>query len=144
MSREQIIALLLAAGLGGLIGLERQIDGKPAGVRTNILICLGATVFTLVSKLMAVGDGESTTRIAAQVVTGIGFLGAGAIIREPKGVHGLTTAATIWLVASIGVACGAGLYALAVAATVICGVVLLIARWTDRLGHAEDKPKHEK
>ena len=141
MSWEQIVPLLLAAGLGGLIGLERQIHGKPAGVRTNILICLGAAVFTLVSKLMAEGEAESTTRIAAQVVTGIGFLGAGAIIREPKGVHGLTTAATIWLVASIGVACGAGLYVLAVATTIICGAVLLIARWTDKLGPAGDKPK---
>jgi putative Mg2+ transporter-C (MgtC) family protein len=141
MSWEQIVPLLLATGLGGLIGLERQIHGKPAGLRTNILICMGAAVFTLVSKLMAAEDGESTTRIAAQVVTGIGFLGAGAIIRDPKGVHGLTTAATIWLVASIGVACGAGQYVLAVAATIICGVVLLIARWTDRLGHAEDNPK---
>ena len=141
MSWEQIVPLLLAAGLGGLIGLERQLHDKPAGLRTNILICLGAAVFTLVSKLMAAEDGQSTTRIAAQVVTGIGFLGAGAIIREPKGIHGLTTAATIWLVASIGVACGAGLYELAVAATIICGAVLLIARWTDKLGHSEDKPK---
>ena len=143
MSWEQIAPLLLAAGLGGLIGLERQIHGKPAGLRTNILICLGSAVFTLVSKLMAGEDGQSSTRIAAQVVTGIGFLGAGAIIRDPKGVHGLTTAATIWLVASIGVACGAGLYVLAITATVICGVVLLIARWTDKLSHTEDKPKDE-
>ena len=93
MSWEQIVPLLLAAGLGGLIGLERQLHDKPAGLRTNILICLGSAVFTLVSKLMAAEDGQSTTRIAAQVVTGIGFLGAGAIIRDPKGVHGLTTAA---------------------------------------------------
>jgi len=141
MSWEQIVPLLLAAGLGGLIGLERQLHDKPAGLRTNILICLGAAVFTLVSKLMAGEDGQSTTRIAAQVVTGIGFLGAGAIIRDPKGVHGLTTAATIWLVASIGVACCAGLYGLAIAATIICGVVLLIARWTDKLGHPEDEPQ---
>jgi len=140
MSWEQIVPLLLAAGLGGLIGLERQLHDKPAGLRTNILICLGAAVFTLVSKLMAGENGE-TTRITAQVVTGIGFLGAGAIIREPKGVHGLTTAATIWLVASIGVACGAGLYGLAIAATIICGGVLLIARWTDKLGHSEEEPQ---
>ncbi len=140
MNWEQIIPLLLATGLGGLIGLERQLHDKPAGLRTNILICLGAAVFTLVSRLMAGEHGE-ITRIAAQVVTGIGFLGAGAIIREPQGVHGLTTAATIWLVAGIGVACGAGLYVLAALTTVISCTVLLIARWTDKLGRPEDEPK---
>lgn len=138
--RTMVNALILATILGGLIGLERQFHGKPAGIRTNILICVGAAVFTIVSQLMAAGGSEgSTTRIAAQVVTGIGFLGAGAIIREPRGIHGLTTAATIWLVASIGVACGAGMAKLAVVTTIICGTVLLVAPLTDRLGQSENK-----
>ncbi|MFC1739607.1 MgtC/SapB family protein [Planctomycetota bacterium] len=109
---------------GAAIGFEREISGKAAGLRTNILICLGAAVFTLVSKQMDSPDG-SLTRIAAQIVTGVGFLGAGAIIQDRAGVHGLTTAATIWLVASIGMACGAGFYLLALIATILAIAVLV-------------------
>ncbi len=116
-------SVLLAVVLGAAIGLEREISGKAAGLRTNILICLGAAVFTIISEQMA-ESGGSVTRIAAQVVTGVGFLGAGAIIQDRGGVHGLTTAATIWLVASIGVACGAGFYSLAVMSTLIAVAVL--------------------
>jgi putative Mg2+ transporter-C (MgtC) family protein len=97
---------------------------KPAGLRTNVLICLGAAVFTIISARMA-GDKDSITRIAAQIVTGVGFLGAGAIIQDRGGIHGLTTAATIWLVASIGMACGAKLYLLAVISTLIAIIVLV-------------------
>lgn len=139
MNWEIIYPLLWATGLGGIIGLERQFHGKPAGLRTNILICLGAAMYTVISKLMVSSDVESTTRIAAQVVTGIGFLGAGAIIRDPKGIQGLTTAATIWLVASIGVACGAGLYELAITSTGICLAVLLLAPLTDKFGHSTEE-----
>ena len=109
---NELLSLVLAVILGAGIGLEREISGKVAGLRTNILICLGAAVFTILSKQMA-GQIGSPTRIAAQIVTGVGFLGAGAIIRDRGGVHGLTTAATIWLVASIGMACGAAHYSLA-------------------------------
>jgi putative Mg2+ transporter-C (MgtC) family protein len=119
------ISILLAVVLGGAIGLERELRGKPAGLRTNVLICLGAAVFTIVSRRMAEGHADSITRIAAQIVTGIGFLGAGAIIRERGSVHGLTTAATIWLVASVGMACGAGLYKLATILTLIAIVILI-------------------
>ena len=118
-----VLSIILAVGLGAVVGLEREIRGKAAGLRTNVLICLGAAVFTIISARMA-GGQEPITRIAAQIVTGIGFLGAGAIIQDRGSVHGLTTAATIWLVASIGMACGAGLYKFATVSTIIAIVVL--------------------
>jgi len=122
-----VTAILLAAVMGAVIGLERAFSGKAAGVRTNILICLGAAVFTLVSRQL-IGSEGSIARIAAQVVSGVGFLGAGAIIQDRGGIHGLTTAATIWLVAAIGLACGAGLYALAATATAVGFIVLVVLR----------------
>ena len=121
--QEDVFNILLATFLGAAIGLERELSGKSAGLRTNLLICLGAAIFTIISKRMIAGDG-STTRIAAQIVTGVGFLGAGALIQDRRGVHGLTTAATIWLVASIGMACGAGFRELAVVSTLIAIIVL--------------------
>jgi len=121
---EDVVSIILAAFLGAAIGLERELSGKSAGLRTNILICLGAAVFTIISKRMNVDEG-STTRIAAQIVTGVGFLGAGAVIQDRRGVHGLTTAATIWLVASIGMACGAGFHSLAAVSTLIAIIVLV-------------------
>jgi len=119
-----IFSIVLAVVLGAAIGIEREFSGKAAGLRTNILICLGAAVFTIISKRMAGGD-DSLTRIAAQIVTGVGFLGAGAIIQDRGGVHGLTTAATIWFVASLGMACGAGFYELAVILTLLAIFVLI-------------------
>ncbi len=119
-----VLSIILAVVLGAAIGLEREISGKAAGLRTNVMICLGAAVFTIISKQMA-GETGAVTRIAAQIVTGVGFLGAGAIIRDRAGVLGLTTAATIWLVASVGMACGAKLYLLAVISTLIAIVVLI-------------------
>ncbi len=134
LTRSEILGVLLAFVFGAAIGLERELRGKSAGLRTNILICLGAAVFAIISKKMAV-ETDSVTRIAAQVVTGVGFLGAGAIIQDRGGVHGLTTAATIWVVASIGVACGAGLIKLAFIATLLAAVALI------GLSHIE-KPLH--
>ncbi|MHC4623613.1 MAG: MgtC/SapB family protein [Planctomycetota bacterium] len=122
---EDLISILLAVIFGGAIGLEREISGKAAGLRTNVLICLGAAVFTVISREMGSQQGDSSTRIAAQIVTGVGFLGAGAIIQDRGGIQGLTTAALIWLVASIGMACGAGFHALAVISTFIAIVVLI-------------------
>ncbi|MCJ7776948.1 MAG: MgtC/SapB family protein [Sedimentisphaerales bacterium] len=119
-----VLSVILAVVLGAVVGLEREIRGKAAGLRTNVLICLGAAVFTIISREMA-GGQDSITRIAAQIVTGVGFLGAGAVIQDRGGVHGLTTAATIWLVASVGMACGARLYLLAVISTLIAIVVLV-------------------
>ncbi len=119
-----VLSIILAVVFGAAIGLEREFSGKAAGLRTNVLICLGAAVFTIISREMA-GETGSLTRIAAQIVTGVGFLGAGAIIQDRGGVHGLTTAATIWLVASIGMACGAGFYALAAISALIAIAVLV-------------------
>jgi putative Mg2+ transporter-C (MgtC) family protein len=121
--QQDVFSILLATFLGAAIGLERELSGKAAGLRTNLLICLGAAIYTIISRRMIAGDG-STTRIAAQIVTGVGFLGAGALIQDRRGVHGLTTAATIWLVASIGMACGAGFQDLAVFSTLIAIIVL--------------------
>jgi putative Mg2+ transporter-C (MgtC) family protein len=125
MGWYDVVGIILAVVFGAAIGLEREVSGKAAGLRTNVLICLGAAVFTIISKQMGADSHEALTRIAAGVVTGVGFLGAGAIIQDRGGVHGLTTAATIWLVASIGMACGAHLYKLAVISTFIAIVVLI-------------------
>jgi len=92
---NDVVSIILAVVFGAAIGLEREVSGKSAGLRTNVLICLGAAVFTIISKQMGSGQQDSLTRIAAQIVTGVGFLGAGAIIQDRGGVHGLTTAATI-------------------------------------------------
>src|SRR5437016_7752275 len=110
--------LLLAAILGGIIGIEREIRDKPAGLRTNILICVGSTLFMSIST--AFGD----TRIAAQIISGIGFLGAGAVLHSHGFVLGLTTAATIWVVAGVGMALGSGMYLVAVFATAMSLVTL--------------------
>ena len=120
-----MLRLLLSAVLGGVIGFERERAKKAAGLRTHILICLGACLFTVVS---IYGFGGDIARVAAGVVTGIGFIGAGAIIRGGREgiIAGLTTAATIWSVAGIGLAAGAGLYLVAVVATLLILLVLII------------------
>jgi putative Mg2+ transporter-C (MgtC) family protein len=126
MSTEQMfLRIVLAVVFGAVIGFERQLSGKVAGIRTNVLICLGAAVLTILSEQIGARGDDSVARIAAQIVSGVGFLGAGVIIRDRGGVHGLTTAATIWLVASVGMAAGAGYYALAGATTVLAVAVLL-------------------
>src|SRR6058998_3326519 len=117
--------LLLAAALGAALGLEREYHRKPAGLRTNILIALGSALFTTLSIAMG-GYGGTPDRITAQVVTGIGFLGGGAILRSGTTVHGMTTAATIWVNAAIGMAVGAGEYALAAGSTIITLIVLCV------------------
>jgi putative Mg2+ transporter-C (MgtC) family protein len=146
MHNYDLLGMFLAVVFGAVIGAERQLSGKAAGLRTNILICLGATVYTIISREMGGGQTDSITRIAAQIVTGIGFLGAGAIIQDRGGVHGLTTAATIWLVASIGIACGAGFYVLASVATVFAIIVLFalapLASWLTGLGKKHNLRKH--
>ena len=122
---DDLLSIILATVLGAAVGLEREVSGKAAGLRTNLLICLGAAVFTIISRDMATGSEGSVTRIADQIVTGVGFLGAGAIIQDRGGVHGLTTAATIWLVSSIGMACGGRFYQLAIVSTLIAILVLM-------------------
>lgn len=122
---ELIRRLLLAALLGGVLGFEREIRQKSAGLRTNILIAIGAALFTLMSYELADAEGADPSRVAAQIVTGIGFLGAGAIMRTRSGVQGLTTAATVWVNAAVGVAAGGGEYHLAFIATAVTLIVLL-------------------
>jgi putative Mg2+ transporter-C (MgtC) family protein len=120
-----MLRLLLAAGLGAAIGIEREIRRKPAGLRTNMLIAVGAALFTTVSVQLGMLS-RTPDRIAAQIVTGIGFLGAGAILRRDQSVHGMTTAATIWVNAAVGMAAGAGEYVMAAVATAITLVVLAV------------------
>jgi putative Mg2+ transporter-C (MgtC) family protein len=115
--------LLTACLLGGLVGLEREIKRKAAGVRTNLLICMGSAFFTLLSAVLA-GDSADKSRVASNIVQGIGFLGAGLILHNRSRVSGLTSAATVFVVASIGMACGAGLYAAALVATLIVVLAL--------------------
>ncbi len=121
-----LLRLLLAAALGAVIGYQRERAGKPAGLRTHVLICVGAALFTIAS-LYGFGAGADPARVAAGIVAGIGFLGAGAIMRTGEGiVAGLTTAATIWVVAAIGLAVGAGLYLASAVATALTLVVLFL------------------
>jgi putative Mg2+ transporter-C (MgtC) family protein len=127
--------LALAVLLGGIVGIERELSGKPAGLRTNILICLGsALLMDLSITIGIVGDGERVgdpARIAAQVVSGIGFLGAGTIMQARGAVVGLTTAATIWTVAAIGLTVGAGHKAEAIAAALLVTLVLTALGWLE-------------
>lgn len=142
---ECIIRLFLALVLGFALGLERELTNKYAGLRTHILVCLGACVFTLLSiyafPTFATGDNvvitnatgiRDTSRVAAQIVTGIGFIGAGTVLRNGPMVFGLTTAATLWIAASIGMACGSGMFDVAIIATVLSVAVLTLIRIFER------------
>jgi putative Mg2+ transporter-C (MgtC) family protein len=128
---DLLLRLSLSVVLGAAIGLEREYTGKDAGLRTTILICMGATLFTELSHALA-GPGADNTRVAAQIVTGIGFLGAGAILRHGGQIRGLTTAATIWVVAAIGMAVGGRQYIAAVGSTVLVLIVLVPLRWWEK------------
>jgi putative Mg2+ transporter-C (MgtC) family protein len=114
--------ILLACVLGGLVGLERELAKKPAGIRTNLLISMGAAFFTILSSVIAGEGGANRGQVASNIVQGIGFLGAGLILHNRSRLSGLASAASIWVVASIGMACGAGLYA---PATVAAGIVIV-------------------
>jgi putative Mg2+ transporter-C (MgtC) family protein len=124
--------LLAASLLGAIIGLEREYKRRSAGVRTNLLICLGAAFFTLLSAVLAGENTSDKSRIASNIVQGIGFLGAGLILHNRSRISGLTSAASVWAVASIGMACGAGLYATAVVATLIVIVALELVGFLER------------
>lgn len=142
---EFVIRLFMALALGFFLGLERELTNKYAGLRTHILVCLGACIFTLMSiygfPTYAHGDNiiidnatgiRDTSRVAAQIVTGIGFIGAGTVLRNGPMVFGLTTAATLWIAASIGMACGAGMYGIAIIATALAVAVLTLIRIFER------------
>ncbi len=121
---ELVLRLLLAAVLGGIIGFQREMYGKPAGLRTLALIGVGAGMFGVISLNGFLGNNPDV--IAAGVVTGVGFLGAGAILHRHGGVEGLTTAATIWVAAGVGLASAAGLYILAPAVTAMAFIILML------------------
>lgn len=142
---DYIIRITIAVIFGFCIGLERELTNKYAGLRTHILVCLGACVFTLISiygfPTFAPGDNviidhatgvRDTSRVAAQIVTGIGFIGAGTVLRNGPIVFGLTTAATLWIAASIGMACGAGMFEIAFAGTVLSILTLVMIRIFER------------
>lgn len=122
---EIILRLILAAFLGGILGIEREYVGKPAGMRTYALVTLGATLFTVISNYGFSNGVVDPSRVAAQIVTGIGFLGAGIIIFRGMKVEGLTTASGLWVAAAIGMAIGVGMYIVAVAATFL-GVIVIV------------------
>lgn len=125
---EAFVRLTVAAVCGGAIGIEREITEKTAGLRTHMLVSLGSCLFTIVSVFGFVGHTVDPSRVAAQIVTGVGFLGAGAILREGVSVHGLTTAASLWVTAAVGMAVGAGMYWVGAFAV----VVTLLSLWVLR------------
>jgi putative Mg2+ transporter-C (MgtC) family protein len=125
MTVDMVWRLLLAAGLGSALGLEREYRQKPAGLRTNILIAVGSALFTILSLEVTRNVGDPS-RVAGQIVTGIGFLGGGAIMRNRNTVHGMTTAATIWVNAAIGIGAGMGQYSLATFTAALTLVVLVV------------------
>jgi putative Mg2+ transporter-C (MgtC) family protein len=124
--------LLLACFLGGLVGMDREFNRKSAGVRTHLLICMGCAFFTLLSAVLAGDANPDKGRVASNIVQGIGFLGAGLILHNRSRVSGLTSAASVFVVASIGMACGAGLYAAAAVATVIVIAALEVVGFLER------------
>lgn len=126
---EYIIQLLLAITLGGVIGFEREIKHRPAGLRTHMLVNLGAAIFTIISISFAIDP----VRIAAAIVTGIGFLGAGSIISTRGQMHGITTAATLWIVASIGLCVGVGQYWIAIIGTALVFIILQIKKVEEKI-----------
>ena len=134
---DLIFHVLVAFALGGVIGLERERRAKVAGLRTHMLVAGGSALFTVGSYALFAGQGtvQDPARVAAQIVTGIGFLGAGAIIRSGGTVSGLTTAASIWMAAAVGMVAGAGGYALAIVSTAAAVIVLRLPRERLRPAH---------
>ena len=133
---DLIIRLAFATLLGGILGFEREIHGRPAGLRTHLLVSLGAAAFMMMSPLIAnmtQNPPGDPGRIAAQIVTGIGFLGAGAIVKEGVNIRGLTTAACLWVAAAIGMACGAGLFSEAILISILSIFALVLLPYTEVL-----------
>ncbi len=144
--------LIVGVIVGGLVGYEREFKNSPAGFRTHILVCLGATIISLITeydiqKIMVIAQNPmyaevikvDIARLGAQVISGVGFLGAGTILREKGSVRGLTTAATLWIVACLGLAVGRGLYALSLTAAVIIFVILSLFKKADRVIQKDTK-----
>lgn len=130
---EAIVKLLIAIVCGGAIGMERELSRKPAGLRTNVLICVGAAFLMIISRHISISKPTADpARLAAQIVSGIGFLGGGVILRARGSITGLTTAATIFVVAAVGIGLGEGLYAIAILMSVIIIFVLVLLRRVER------------
>lgn len=142
---QYITCLTASVIFGFALGLERELTNKQAGLRTHIFVCLGSCVFTLLSiygfPTFALGDNviinqatgvRDTARVAAQIVTGIGFIGAGTVMKNGSSVHGLTTASTLWIAAGIGMACGAGKFDIAFFATILSVLVLICIKWIEK------------
>lgn len=146
---EMLLRLSLAVGLGGLVGINRERAHKPAGVKTLVMVCLGSALIMIISIELFIEYASQSNnidpgRIAAQVVTGVGFLGAGTIIHAEGGfVRGLTTAASIWAVAGIGLACGSGMYVLALLATGLAVAALALVNRFMRPSSKRPKPQHK-
>ena len=135
LSGPSVKRLLMASGMGAAVGLEREWRHKDSGLRTNILICMGSALFTIMSVVIAGDNSPNRGQIASNIVQGIGFLGAGLILHTKNRVLGLTSAATVWVVAAIGITCGAGLYIVAALATLLVLISLqLIGLLEGRLG----------
>jgi putative Mg2+ transporter-C (MgtC) family protein len=132
--------LLVACALGALVGIEREVSHKAAGVRTNLLISMGAAFFTMLSPVLAGETGSNRGQVASNIVQGIGFLGAGLILHNRSRISGLTSAASVWVVASIGMACGAGLYAAAVVAAIAVVVALEAVGFLERRANIKIYP----
>jgi putative Mg2+ transporter-C (MgtC) family protein len=140
VANHAIARLLLACLLGGLVGLEREFNRKAAGVRTNLLICMGSAFFTLLSAVLAGDASPNKGQVASNIVQGIGFLGAGLILHNRSRISGLTSAASIWVVASIGMACGAGLYGAAAVAAVVVIMALEVVGLLERRANLKIYP----
>ncbi len=139
--REDLIPMVVSLVLGTLVGLERQMGRKPAGLRTHVLVCLGSTMFVLTTRHAVAAFGGANvdaTRIVHGVVTGVGFLGAGSIMRTEGFVFGLTTAASVWMVAAIGVSVGVKAYPLAAIGSVLALIVLEGYRWLEKMTDQDD------
>ena len=142
--QDFLIRILLSMLCGGLLGLDRQIKRHPAGLRTLILVCMGATLIVMTdSFLRETFKTQDSFRLSAQVVNGVGFIGAGAIIQSRASVKGLTTAATLWFTAAVGLAIGAGYYIGAVGSTVLALIVLAVLPWAERRLPVEEKSESE-
>lgn len=154
---QYLISLICSVILGFSLGLERELTNKQAGLRTHIFVCLGACVFTLLSiygfPTFAIGDNvilaqatgiRDTSRVAAQIVTGIGFIGAGTVMKNGASVHGLTTASTLWIAAAIGMACGARHFDIAICTTVLSVLVLISIKWIEKNILAKRKVRNKR
>lgn len=140
---RMLLTMVVAIIVGGIVGLERQIGGKPAGFRTYALVSLGAAMYAMMALLITAGVNKDPTRVIANIVTGVSFLGAGLIIKEKGSVQGLTTAASIWASAALGAAVGAQLYGLALAGAVIVLLVLIYIKKIKQIFKIEDEDSEE-